>query len=97
MMSIKTSHLKFKPRINEEIQNDIMRKAVVMAQERIGANRQKMVEELGHWEEWREHAKEIRNHVIENLDAYLYQLSESDPKWWSCVFCDNSRRSHKLH
>ncbi|EJS86094.1 hypothetical protein AAUPMC_19234, partial [Pasteurella multocida subsp. multocida str. Anand1_cattle] len=39
-MSIKTSHLKFKPRINEEIQNDIMRKAVVMAQERIGANRQ---------------------------------------------------------
>nr|WP_174674055.1 LutB/LldF family L-lactate oxidation iron-sulfur protein [Pasteurella oralis] len=76
MMSIKTSHLQFKPRINEEIHNEIMRKAVVMAQERIGANRQKMVEELGHWEEWRDLAKEIRNHVIENLDAYLYQLSE---------------------
>lgn len=75
-MSIKTSNIAFKQRINDEIHNEIMRKAVVMAQERIGANRQKMVDELGHWEEWRELAKEIRNHVLENLDAYLYQLSE---------------------
>ncbi|OBW93086.1 amino acid dehydrogenase [Gallibacterium genomosp. 3] len=75
-MGISTSNQAFKPRINQEIDNEIMRKAVVMAQERIGANRQKMVEELGHWDEWRDLAKEIRNHVIENLDAYLYQLSE---------------------
>lgn len=75
-MGISTSNQSFKPRINQEIDNEIMRKAVVMAQERIGANRQKMVEELGHWDEWRDLAKEIRNHVIENLDAYLYQLSE---------------------
>lgn len=75
-MGISTSNQAFKPRINQEIDNEIIRKAVVMAQERIGANRQKMVEELGHWDEWRDLAKEIRNHVIENLDAYLYQLSE---------------------
>ncbi|MGR3808383.1 L-lactate dehydrogenase complex protein LldF [Pasteurella testudinis DSM 23072] len=75
-MSLKTSEIPFKERLNDEIHNEVMRKAVVMAQERIGANRQKMVDELGHWEEWREQAKEIRNHVLQNLDAYLYQLSE---------------------
>lgn len=41
-----------------------------------------MVDELGHWEEWRDLSKQIRNHVLANLDAYLYQLSEkSDGKW----------------
>ncbi|KGQ70157.1 amino acid dehydrogenase [Chelonobacter oris] len=75
-MSLRTSEIPFKERLNDEIHNEVMRKAVVMAQERIGANRQKMVDELGHWEEWREQAKAIRNHVLENLDAYLYQLSE---------------------
>lgn len=75
-MSLKTSHLAFKKRVDAEIHNDVMRKAIVMAQERIGTNRQKMVDELGHWEEWRDQAKHIRNHVLANLDAYLYQLSE---------------------
>ncbi|KGQ36874.1 LutB/LldF family L-lactate oxidation iron-sulfur protein [Gallibacterium genomosp. 1] len=75
-MTIQTTNLAFKKHVEEELNNEIMRQAVVMAQERIGANRQKMVDDLGHWEEWREQAKEIRNHVLENLDAYLYQLSE---------------------
>ncbi|MDK9561719.1 LutB/LldF family L-lactate oxidation iron-sulfur protein [Gallibacterium anatis] len=75
-MTIQTTNLAFKKHVQEELGNEIMRQAVVMAQERIGANRQKMVDDLGHWEEWREQAKEIRNHVLENLDAYLYQLSE---------------------
>ncbi|MEH8076645.1 LutB/LldF family L-lactate oxidation iron-sulfur protein [Gallibacterium anatis] len=75
-MTIQTTDLAFKKHVQEELGNEIMRQAVVMAQERIGANRQKMVDDLGHWEEWREQAKEIRNHVLENLDAYLYQLSE---------------------
>ena len=75
-MTIQTTDLAFKKHVQEELGNEIMRQAVVMAQERIGANRQKMVDDLGHWEEWREQAKEIRNHVLENLDAYLYQVSE---------------------
>ena len=75
-MTIQTTDLAFKKHVNEELTNEVMRQAVVMAQERIGANRQKMVDELGHWEEWRDQAKEIRNHVLANLDAYLYQLSE---------------------
>lgn len=75
-MSIKTSDIDFRPRLEHEMKDTIMRNAVVMAQERIGANRQIMVKELGDWEEWRDRAEQIRNHVLENLDAYLYQLSE---------------------
>ncbi|AFI90737.1 iron-sulfur cluster-binding protein [Pectobacterium parmentieri] len=75
-MSLKTSDVKFKDRIQTQIHDPIMRKAVANAQERISANRQKMVDELGHWEAWRDHAAQIREHVINNLDAYLYQLSE---------------------
>lgn len=75
-MYLKTSKIDFRPRISAEMQDEIMRRNVSMAQERIGANRQKMVEELGNWEQWRDQAEEIRNHVLANLDAYLYQLSE---------------------
>ncbi|BES85187.1 iron-sulfur cluster-binding protein [Pectobacterium araliae] len=75
-MSLKTSDVKFKDRIQTQIHDPIMRKAVANAQERISENRQKMVDELGHWEAWRDHAAQIREHVLNNLDAYLYQLSE---------------------
>ncbi|MDR6068449.1 hypothetical protein NQF40_21065, partial [Escherichia coli] len=56
-MSLKTSDIRFKERIRIQIQDPIMRKAVANAQERIGTNRQKMVDELGHWEEWRSRAE----------------------------------------
>ncbi|MBM0974494.1 LUD domain-containing protein, partial [Escherichia coli] len=36
----------------------------------------KMVDEVGHVEEWRDRAAQIRDNVLSNLDAYLYQLSE---------------------
>ena len=39
-MSLKTSNLPFKARVDHEVHNTIMRKAVVKAQETIGANRQ---------------------------------------------------------
>lgn len=75
-MFLKTSQVEFKARIRQQIDDPIMRKAVANAQERIGGNRQKMVDELGHWEVWRDHASQVRDHVLQNLDAYLYQLSE---------------------
>ncbi|ACS85544.1 LutB/LldF family L-lactate oxidation iron-sulfur protein [Musicola paradisiaca] len=75
-MFLKTSNVVFKARIKQQIDNPIMRSAVANAQERIGANRQKMVDELGNWDAWRDRASQIREHVLANLDAYLYQLSE---------------------
>ena len=88
-MSIKTSDVEFKLRIRQQIEDPIMRKAVANAQERIGANRQKMVDELGHWEDWRDRASQIRDHVLSNLDAYLYQLSEkvTEKKTPPAIFC----------
>lgn len=47
-MSLKTSSLPFKTLIDRQVHDQIMQKAVANAQETIGRNRQKMVDELGH-------------------------------------------------
>ena len=60
MSHLQTSTLPFKQRVEQQVHNEIMRKAVVKAQETIGANRQKMVDELGNWEEWRDLSKQFR-------------------------------------
>ena len=67
MSHLQTSNLPFKQRVEQQVNNEIMRKAVVKAQETIGANRQKMVDELGNWEEWRDLSKQFRNHVFRKL------------------------------
>lgn len=85
-MSLKTSSLPFKALIDRQVHDQIMQKAVANAQETIGRNRQKMVDELGHWEGWRDRAAQIRDHVLANLDAYLYQLSEKIEQHGGHVF-----------
>lgn len=75
-MSMKTSDVKFKQRIDVQMKDDFMRKSVANAQERMFTNRQIAADKLGNWEEWREMGMDIRNHVLENLDYYLHQLSE---------------------
>lgn len=85
-MSLKTSSLPFKTLIDRQVHDQIMQKAVANAQETIGRNRQKMVDELGHWEDWRDRAAQIRDHVLANLDAYLYQLSEKIEQHGGHVF-----------
>ncbi|HCT5876889.1 LutB/LldF family L-lactate oxidation iron-sulfur protein [Proteus mirabilis] len=85
-MSLKTSSLPFKTLIDRQVHDQIMQKAVANAQETIGRNRQKMVDELGHWEDWRDRAAQIRDHVLANLDAYLYQLSEKIEQHGGLVF-----------
>ncbi|WP_275348406.1 LutB/LldF family L-lactate oxidation iron-sulfur protein [Proteus mirabilis] len=85
-MSLKTSSLPFKTLIDRQVHDQIMQKAVANTQETIGRNRQKMVDELGHWEDWRDRAAQIRDHVLANLDAYLYQLSEKIEQHGGHVF-----------
>ncbi|MDR4889525.1 LutB/LldF family L-lactate oxidation iron-sulfur protein [Fredinandcohnia sp. QZ13] len=75
-MALKTSDEKFKTRVQKEVQNTFMRGAVSKAQETIQGRKQTVTDELGNWEEWRNHGEEIRRQVLENLDYYLYQLSE---------------------
>lgn len=67
---------KFTNRVDKGLEDDFMRGAVRSAQERLQTNRSKAAEELGDWEEWRNHGQEIRQHTMENLDYYLQLLSE---------------------
>lgn len=76
-MAMKFSTKNFTDRTKDNISDDFMRKAVAGAQERLHGRRLDAAEELGNWEEWRSHGEEIRQHVLENLDFYLYQLSEN--------------------
>ena len=85
-MAMKIGHESFEKRVDQGIQNAFMRSAVSSAQERLHGTRLAAAEELGNWEEWRNHAEEIRQHVLENLDYYLYQLSENIAKLGGHVF-----------
>ena len=85
-MAMKTSDEQFKDRVAHNLNDTFMRGAVSAAQARFQTRRQAQVDELGNWEEWRAHGEEIRKHVLENLDAYLYELSENVVKRGGHVF-----------
>lgn len=74
-MAIQFNQHKFNDNVEENLQNDFMRGAVASAQNHLYTKRLDAVEELGDWEEWRNHAQEIRQHVLENLDYYLHELA----------------------
>lgn len=76
----------FNDRVGEGIKDAFMRGAVSSAQERFQTRRLNAAEELGNWQDWRSHGEEIRQHVLENLDYYLYQLSENVSKRGGHVF-----------
>lgn len=79
-MAMKTSAEKFNDRVDKGLQDSFMRGAVSSAQERFQTRRLGAAEELGNWEDWRSHGEEIRQHVLENLDYYLFELSENVSK-----------------
>ena len=85
-MAMKIGTDDFKVRVDQGIKDSFMRGAVAGAQERMGTRRLDVTEELGDWEEWRLHGEEIRQHVLENLDFYLEQLSENVAKRGGHVF-----------
>ena len=85
-MPMKVGTDDFENRVNAGLQNSFMRGAVSGAQDRLEVRRQLAAEELGNWEEWRLLGEEIRQHVLENLDFYLQQLSENVAKRGGHVF-----------
>ncbi len=85
-MAIKIGADPFKERVDKGIHDDFMRGAVASAQDGMGVKRRNAAEELGHWEEWRSHGEEIRQHVLDYLDYYLEQLSENVAKNGGHVF-----------
>ncbi len=85
-MAMKTSTDRFDDRVDKGIHDSFMRGAVSSAQERFQTRRLNAAAELGNWEEWRLHGEEIRKHVLENLDYYLFELSENVSKRGGHVF-----------
>ncbi len=75
-MAMKISKNKFNDRLSMNLDNDFMRSAVSSAQHRFQTRRSTAIESLD-WEQWRNHGEEIRQHVLEHLDYYLYELSEN--------------------
>ena len=76
-MPMKVGTEEFKKRVDNGLNNSFMRGAVSGAQDRLEVRRQSAAEELGSWEEWRSLGEEIRQHVLANLDYYLYELSKN--------------------
>lgn len=85
-MPMKVGTEDFKNRVDAGLNNTFMRGAVSGAQDRLEVRRQSAAEELGNWEEWRSLGEEIRQHVLENLDYYLFELSENVAKRGGHVF-----------
>ncbi|MDI7743150.1 LutB/LldF family L-lactate oxidation iron-sulfur protein [Lysinibacillus fusiformis] len=76
-MPMKISNDKFTDRLETNLKDELMRNAVASAQSRLQSRRSIAAQQLGNWEEWRNHGEEIRKHVLEYLDYYLYELSEN--------------------
>lgn len=85
-MPMKIGSDDFNGRVEGGISNTFMRNAVSGAQERLQDRRLSAAAELGNWEDWRSLGEEIRQHVLENLDYYLNQLSENVAKRGGHVF-----------
>ncbi len=85
-MSIQFYDKKFKDTVKENLEDDFMRGAVSAAQNRLHNGRLKAVEELGDWEQWRNHGQEIRQNVLEHLDYYLNELATNVEKAGGHVF-----------
>ncbi len=85
-MSIKTSDVSLKPRIKQKLNDPFMRKAISGAQDLINQKREDRFAELRNYEQWRDLAADIREHVLENLDYYLDQFVDNAEKNGSTVW-----------
>ncbi|MCC3381232.1 LutB/LldF family L-lactate oxidation iron-sulfur protein [Paenibacillus farraposensis] len=85
-MGIKIGDASFHKRTEEGIQDSFMRNAVSKAQDGLRSKKLKASESLGNWEQWRSLGEAIRQHTLDNLDYYLFQLSENIAKHGGSVF-----------
>lgn len=79
-MSIKTSDLSLHQRVEAELNKKFMRSAIANAQDLINKKREDIFTELGDYQQWRNQASAIRDHVLENLDFYLERFVTSAEK-----------------
>ena len=69
----------FRVRAQSALANKNQSAAVARATTTISDRRDAALDEVPNWQEWRERARLIKAHVLENLDTYLEQF-ESNAK-----------------
>ncbi|WP_096201085.1 LutB/LldF family L-lactate oxidation iron-sulfur protein [Bacillus sp. FJAT-45350] len=69
-----------KERVQEELKDKSVRKAVATATEGLKNRKLHAAEEFGNWEEWRTRGSHIRSHTIDHLDVYLAQFVDKFEK-----------------
>lgn len=76
-MGISTSDKPYMTRVEEAEADKFMRVAVAKAQDAQFVKRTAARREMGHWNEWRDLAEQIRQHVIKYLPDYLEEFSNN--------------------
>jgi L-lactate dehydrogenase complex protein LldF len=83
-----------KERAKEALKNEFLRDAVKITTDRLRSNKLASQEALGNWEWWRERGRQIRTHVIANLDYYLSQLAANVRKNGGHIyFCETGEEA----
>lgn len=85
-MAILYDERPFKERVNDALSNDFKVKAIQKAQDVFFAKRKTLVEQVPEWEDFREEAAQIRDHVLHNLDYYINQFAENAEKAGAHVY-----------
>ncbi len=70
----------FKERVKNSIADDFKHHAIKKAQDLFHGKRAIQVEAVKEWQDFRQEAAEIRDHVLENLDYYLNQFADNAEK-----------------
>jgi len=91
-MSVKTSNLNLRQRIEHSLSDAFLRASIANAQDLINQKRKDRYDELGNFEKWRDLAADIRSHVLDNLDYYLDQFAGNAQKAGSIVHFANNER-----
>lgn len=85
-MGISTSDKPFLERVEEAKQDHFMQAAVAKAQDAQFIKRTQARREMGHWNEWRDLAAQIRQHVLTYLPDYLEEFAGNVEKKGGHVF-----------
>ncbi|WP_283588351.1 LutB/LldF family L-lactate oxidation iron-sulfur protein [Limosilactobacillus viscerum] len=85
-MSISTSDKPYKERIIDAESDKFMRAAVAKAQDAQFIKRTASRRELGNWNEWRDLAEQIRQHVLKYLPDYLEEFADNVEQQGGHVF-----------
>lgn len=79
-MSIIYDHAPLEDRIHRALSDSFKHHAIETAQDVITSKRDALVAEVDNWEDFREHAAQIRDHVLANLDYYVREFATNAEK-----------------